>query len=69
MPQSTAFCPDLACLQANEGKVIDVDGTFVFPFEAAPKGHAKLVVDLNTPLSRREMVGTLPNRDEWALLV
>jgi len=31
--------------------------------------HAKLVVDLNTPLSRREMVGTLPNRDEWALLV
>ena len=39
MPQSTAVCSDLACLQANEGKVIDVDGTFVFPPEAAPKGQ------------------------------
>lgn len=31
--------------------------------------HAKLLVDLDSPLSRREMIGTLPNRDEWALLV
>jgi hypothetical protein len=31
--------------------------------------NAALVVDLEAPVSRREMVGTLPNRDEWALLV
>ncbi len=31
--------------------------------------NAPLVVDLDAPLSRREMIGTLPNRDEWALLV
>ncbi len=38
MPHSTAACTDLACLQANEGKVIDVDGTFVYPPDAARKG-------------------------------
>jgi len=31
--------------------------------------NAQVVVDLDAPLSRREMIGTLPNRDEWALLV
>jgi len=27
--------------------------------------NAQLVVDLDAPVSRREMIGTLPNRDEW----
>ncbi len=31
--------------------------------------HAKLVVDLDAPLSRRELIGRRPNRDEWARLV
>jgi hypothetical protein len=30
--------------------------------------HARLVLDLDAPFSRREMTGTLPNRDEWARL-
>lgn len=30
--------------------------------------HAQLVLDLDAPFSRREMIGTLPNRDEWARL-
>ena len=38
MPQATAACTDLACLKANEGKVIDVDGTFVFPPDPTRKG-------------------------------
>jgi hypothetical protein len=29
---------------------------------------ATLVLDLDLALSRREMIGTLPNRDDWALL-
>jgi hypothetical protein len=39
MPRSTATCSDLACLQANEGMVIDVAGTFAFPPEGAPRGR------------------------------
>lgn len=31
--------------------------------------HAALVVDLAAPVSRREMTGVGPNRDEWAMLV
>jgi hypothetical protein len=31
--------------------------------------HAKLVADPDATLSRRELIGTLPNRDEWAMLV
>jgi hypothetical protein len=31
--------------------------------------NASLVLDLYAPVSRREMTGTLPNRDEWAQLV
>jgi hypothetical protein len=30
---------------------------------------ASLVLDLDRALSRRELIGTLPNRDEWAQLV
>lgn len=30
--------------------------------------HAKLVIDLDAPFSRRELTGTLPNRDEWVQL-
>ena len=39
MPSATATCSDLACLDANAGKVIDVDGTFVFPPDPARKGQ------------------------------
>jgi hypothetical protein len=31
--------------------------------------EARRIVDLDAPVSRREMIGTLPNRDEWAPLV
>ncbi len=31
--------------------------------------NAKLVVDVEQPLSRREMIGMQPNRDEWCLLI
>ncbi|MDQ3334020.1 MAG: hypothetical protein M4D80_02585 [Myxococcota bacterium] len=39
MPTATATCSDLACLDANEGKVIDVEGTFVFPPDPKRKGQ------------------------------
>jgi hypothetical protein len=40
-PAAMATCSDLACLQANEGKVIDVEGTFAFPPDANRKGTAQ----------------------------
>lgn len=34
-----ATCTDLPCLQANEGKVIDLEGTFAFPPDPKRKGR------------------------------
>ncbi len=39
MPKATATCTDLACLEANEGNVIDVDGSYVFPPDPQRKGQ------------------------------
>lgn len=39
IPQATAVCQDLACLEANVGQVIDVEGTFVFPPNSKRKGQ------------------------------
>lgn len=39
IPQATAHCTDLACIEANEGKVIDFEGTFAFPTDPKRKGQ------------------------------
>jgi hypothetical protein len=39
IPHPDATCDTLACLQAFEGKVIDVEGTFVFPPNPKRKGQ------------------------------
>lgn len=39
MPQPTARCLDLACLEANEGNVVEVEGTFAFPRDPRRKGQ------------------------------
>lgn len=37
-PHATGSCSDLACIEANEGKVIDLAGTFMFPADPKRKG-------------------------------
>jgi hypothetical protein len=36
--EAAARCTDLGCITANEGKVIDLDGTFAFPTDPTRKG-------------------------------
>jgi hypothetical protein len=40
-PAAMTTCTDLACIRANEGKVIDLEGTFAFPPDAKRKGTAQ----------------------------
>ena len=46
-PAAMASCSDFACLQTNEGKVIEVEGTFAFPPDRTRKGTSQYKLALH----------------------